>query len=470
MYVAIPASTVALLREVRDALMAPPERGVKTLPRWLPNGEEITELKQLAAVLSVDEKTAAYVVLDSYQPPTELLAKAERRVRDAEFWGKPVGTVIRRGTRPSGHQLRLPNMPKLPSVSETDQERITQRQTDANKDIQRGVAHMYSLIQKRKELAESGDWKEYSKLDSYIWDQFGFDVTEAYGDISHALLIGDWTMFGGCRDIRNSAYSILGFKGDDNTADPHLHGGDPGWGGAAIPAHDPDVLAYALLDELKSADRSTIPMFRGVSLHGRDVEGFIEDLRTDNTFDLPLASFTGDEYNAKRFGTDVVFKVQVGARVMQGGYMGVPEEERVDRWGEPILIDEEELFQEPKYTELVTGGRFKVMNVRDVNGTTIVSIKQVAVFDPATGIAQKKANARWKYAYLFDDSLNAKERKPEAKDVVGADRSGGVMQPTGIGSAVNAPFQVGIGTGKPKRSQRRIIKYRQKTRTHAPQK
>lgn len=71
----------------------------KTLPRWLPNGDEITELKQLAAVLCIDEKTAAYVVLDSSNPPLELLVKAQRFVRTragAIHYGQPIGTPIRR--------------------------------------------------------------------------------------------------------------------------------------------------------------------------------------------------------------------------------------------------------------------------------------------------------------------------------------------------------------------------------------
>lgn len=69
----------------------------KSLPRWLPNGEEIRTLKELAAVLCIDEKTAAYVVLDSYKPPRELYRKAARYVRTpagALRFGQPIGARI----------------------------------------------------------------------------------------------------------------------------------------------------------------------------------------------------------------------------------------------------------------------------------------------------------------------------------------------------------------------------------------
>jgi len=70
------------------------EDGKKSLPRWLPNGAEITTLKQLAAVLAIDEKTAAYVVVDSHNPPEHMMKAAQRHVRDAAFWGAPPGTPL----------------------------------------------------------------------------------------------------------------------------------------------------------------------------------------------------------------------------------------------------------------------------------------------------------------------------------------------------------------------------------------
>lgn len=71
----------------------------KSIPRWLPNGEEITELSELAAVLNVDLKTAAWCVIDSKDAPVGLLEKARRFVRTragSVHYGQPIGTPIRR--------------------------------------------------------------------------------------------------------------------------------------------------------------------------------------------------------------------------------------------------------------------------------------------------------------------------------------------------------------------------------------
>lgn len=98
MKVVLSADTVALLSRTVLALKDG-TRTKKALPQWLPNGEPITELKHLAAVLSIDERTAAFVVLDSYRPPTGLLAEAKDIVRTPEGaikYGQPIGTVITR--------------------------------------------------------------------------------------------------------------------------------------------------------------------------------------------------------------------------------------------------------------------------------------------------------------------------------------------------------------------------------------
>lgn len=71
----------------------------KSIPRWLPNGEEITEISEVAAVLNVDLKTAAWCIIDSKDAHSDLLAKAQRFVRTrsgAIHFGQPVGTPIRR--------------------------------------------------------------------------------------------------------------------------------------------------------------------------------------------------------------------------------------------------------------------------------------------------------------------------------------------------------------------------------------
>lgn len=93
------------------------EDGKKSLPRWLPNGAEITSLKQLAAVLSVDEKTAAYVVLDAHEPPEVLYKAAQRHVRDVGFWGAPYGTPL--PLPPGVGRVSVPKAPK-PSTSLTE--------------------------------------------------------------------------------------------------------------------------------------------------------------------------------------------------------------------------------------------------------------------------------------------------------------------------------------------------------------
>ena len=77
--VVFPTAVVALLERTRDAL-ADTSRERKSLPVWLPNGEEITTIPQLAAVLCVDDKTAVHCVLDAYNPPTDLLEKAHEAI------------------------------------------------------------------------------------------------------------------------------------------------------------------------------------------------------------------------------------------------------------------------------------------------------------------------------------------------------------------------------------------------------
>lgn len=94
----IPAPIISLLAETLEAL----EAGVceaKTLPVWLPNGESVTRLSEMAAMLHLDEATTAQVVLKSHNPPRELLAEAKDRVRTpagALRYGQPIGAEITR--------------------------------------------------------------------------------------------------------------------------------------------------------------------------------------------------------------------------------------------------------------------------------------------------------------------------------------------------------------------------------------
>jgi len=99
------------------------EDGKKELPLWLPNGEEIESVSQLAAVLNTDTKTAAYHVLDAENPPKGLLLQAARitntkvrRVSTPEGrrrFGQPIGTIIKDDILPD-LQMELPGMPEKP--------------------------------------------------------------------------------------------------------------------------------------------------------------------------------------------------------------------------------------------------------------------------------------------------------------------------------------------------------------------
>ena len=105
--VAIPGALIAQIERLVQSLGEVKEDGsalricreTKTIPLWLPNGEDIMELKQLAAVLNVDELTAAYCALDSANSPRLLRFKADRFVRTAAgavHFGQPIGSRIER--------------------------------------------------------------------------------------------------------------------------------------------------------------------------------------------------------------------------------------------------------------------------------------------------------------------------------------------------------------------------------------
>lgn len=100
MKIVVSADTVALLSRAALAVADYAEKPPKALPKWLPNGEPVTELKHVAALLCIDELTAAHVVIQSHNPPYDLLAKALiRRVRTPEGairYGQPINTIIRR--------------------------------------------------------------------------------------------------------------------------------------------------------------------------------------------------------------------------------------------------------------------------------------------------------------------------------------------------------------------------------------
>lgn len=310
----------------------------------------------------------------------------------------------------SAIQMRLPGMPKKPEVSETDRERLDRiRENDDRDDARRSARHMQSLIDKYMLWSfDDSPGSEADRITKQLYDEFGVDLDSPYSEGDPVVSGGDWAYFGACRDIREAAYDILGFSRWDSEADPHLRGGIPDWGGGTVTAKKPEALAHYILEKLRDGDRLDIPAYRGVASYGFDPETFAHDLKEGETFDLPIASFTGNLEVAKKFGDGVIFKVEKGARYVKGGYMGIPEsllEQMQEESGSPIY--EEDLMEELEFSEIVTGGRFKVMRVRKMGATFVVTIRQLGVFDPDTGLAKKAINRRWKYAYLFDSSLQS---------------------------------------------------------------
>lgn len=339
--------------------------------------------------------------------------KGVRRVRDPEYWGVPYGTVIVPGMKPLG-QMRLPGMPKpSPIVSAATDELRASRREKATVGYAREEAEaIRRLVRLVRVDYDSPEGREASRT---LYNEYGISFDDLSWENPFASG-GDWQLFGGCRDIRTAAYDILGYDvidEEENVADPHLtSGGDPGWGQAQSSARAPYGYAYALLSDLNEADRVDIPLWRGVELYSySNAKRFVEELQQDKTFDLPLASFAGRRKDAERFGDSVIFRVQPNARAVQGGFMGYDE-------------DDERYYADDSFimSEMVTGGRFVVVNVKeDSQGRFIVTIRQVATFNPDTGLATKKPNRRWKYASLFDNSLTALSINAVVVDALNSD-------------------------------------------------
>ena len=366
----------------------------------------------------------------------DLIETKQRNVATAageRRYGAPIGTPL---PIPAGTQLLLPRMPtSRVSVAalHDEHDRLDNRPVEDLDSIRKGARHMQALIDEYHDtefydtgrsttVEDRAKFTRHDEIGKILSDKYGinvYDYDEGEGGSSTGdILVGGsaWIYFGGCRDIREAAYDMLGFDAYDRGADPHLQGAMPTWGNGSSGESQPSLMAYALLDKLKDADRTPIPIYRGVDLQGRHAGGFVDDLKENPTFDLPLASFAGNQKSASRFGNDIVFEVLPGARHLQGGFMGDPDADEDSDDYEPLDYYDE---QSAEYAEIVTGGRFKVVRVKEVGESVIVTIKQVAVFDPATGMSQKAVNTRWQWAYLFDDSVNARQR-PEVKSVVPA--------------------------------------------------
>lgn len=347
-----------------------------------------------------------------------------RRVRDPEYWGVPYGTPITPGMKPQG-QMRLPGMPTPRATvrANIDTVRAERRETSLV-GFARDQAREIETLIRRVTLNEyiPGQIGDMKNDTDRLYYEFGVYIDGVEGDENPLAASGDWLKFGSCRDIRQAAYDLLGYdveEEEENIADPHLLSGvDPGFGQPHSKASAPYGYAYKLLQDINEAPKTEVPLWRGVKLPYSYAAELVKDLQRDETFDLPLASFAGKKETALRFGSSVLFRVVVGAKAVQGSFFSTEEDE--DRYGEPEV------------SEMVTGGRFKVVNVKeDDEGTFIVSIRQVATFDPESGLATKMANRRWKWAFLFDSSLPAlakAEKQHKALSVLGSYEEKGVRR------------------------------------------
>ena len=98
---------------------------------------------------------------------------------------------------------------------------------------------------------------------------------------------------------------------------------------------------------------------------------------------------------------------------MPGGYIGKSSKPRgfmlfgqglEDPEGDWDMKHYEEWEGDWELAEVLTGGRFKVVSSRPTDDGYVVTIKQIATFDPDSGLATKKANRRWAWDGLFNGS------------------------------------------------------------------
>lgn len=377
-------------------------------PDWQGRGygqdESINEYRvPLESVIGVGHPNEAEVFFDMSKARIE--EKADRRVRKPDYWGVPYGTPIVPGMKPAPRQLELPGMPSPTSIkpAENDAVRAERRESSVVGFAREQSDEIESLIRYININGFTGDAGKIERQLIYDYGLGGYENTYQSAYVSG----GDWQMFGGARDIRKAAYDILGYdieEEEENIADPHLMSEeDPGYGQGSYKAAAPYGVAYGILRQINEAEKVDIPLWRGVELYSyTNAKRFVEELKKDDTFDLPIASFAGRRRDSERFGDSVIFRVQKGAKAIQGGFMGYDEDD-----------DKEYAYDSLEMSEIVTGGRFKVTNVNeDSQGRFIVSIRQIATFDPETGLATKMPNRRWKYAYLFDNSLRVDKNQP----------------------------------------------------------
>jgi hypothetical protein len=193
---------------------------------------------------------------------------------------------------------------------------------------------------------------------------------------------GDWAKtYGSSRDIRKAARDIQGLPVSSNkgTPDPHLDQPIPDdMQGHESEVHpqEASVYAHTLLRGIHHAPPSDTPMYRGVSGVG-DLPGFLNHIKQNGTFDMPLASFSNSAGAAASYGegydgegdeeesspAQLRFDLEPGSK----GITGVPLQGRDD---DPY--------------EYVTGGKFQVTHVtpHPDGKSAIVGLKHLSTYDP----------------------------------------------------------------------------------------
>ena len=168
------------------------EDGKKELPLWLPNGDEIESVAQLAAVLNTDTKTAAYHVLDAENPPKGLLLQAARitntkvrRVSTPEGrrrFGQPIGTIIKDDLLPD-LQMELPGMPEKPKPRKRPVIKLTYEEgTDKGKPtldplLKNGRISFPPMKREKEQLPDTPVYNELPKYE-VTWAQIDEDKPE----------------------------------------------------------------------------------------------------------------------------------------------------------------------------------------------------------------------------------------------------------------------------------------------------
>jgi len=290
-----------------------------------------------------------------------------------------------------------------------DMARISKRPdvADARTEYSHMQAQFETLQERDDEYWSSTDKNSYTDSPSAkFYRDYGFTHEDTqYNDsgLAGAVAQGPWAGFGACKAIRQSAYDMLGFKSTNQSetrGDAHIHTAAPSWG-AGAGVNNPALHAYALMMGVRDGDRFHQPLYRGVTVP--DSAGFVKKLKEGDTFDMPLVSFANDRGTSARFGTDVTFVLQSGARAVEGGVMGLPTDDpRHHDWVNGMLEDDD-------FREYVSGGRFRITGIRpNSNGYTVL-IKQIGVFDPQTAVLTKTDGAgkyvQPNFSWMFDTAL-----------------------------------------------------------------